>query len=309
MGGTNARVALCRDGRIDDFAVESTPAESEEFFRWMSDKMVQGAAKGAVWTVIGVPGIVEQTKKEQMVGPLPNVPGLADKSHALKLELTAANPYMAGLLQGGFPVVAVNDGLLAAFAAAEQFGDYRGRRYNSIAYVIVGTGVGAAVVRRQRDGTFRPSEGPFEIGHTPLAHDLDETFETAISGPNLHRKHGVKAEHLPREHQAWEEVGQHLGQMIMKLGMVGGADLVVIGGGVGSYAYLHYYPYLEAYLEKFRDSANAVQRRAVPKVIAVSPEDTQTFEMYGAEGVMRHYMGSGAGFSTSPAKDGSVRLV
>lgn len=294
IGGTNARVSFCENKEVCDFRVEPTPVDTQAFFQWMAEEIITAAEQGATWAVVGVPGLAKETTHGHSIGPLANVPGLSKKSYMLEEELAKANPKITTLRKQGFAITVVNDGLLSAFAAADTFGEHEGKKYNAIAYFIMGTGVGGAIVRRQKDDTFRPSESLMEIGHVPLQHDLEETFETALSGTGLERKHGRKAEHLDAEHAAWQEVGRYLGQMVMILGLVGGADLVVMGSGVGSNAYEFYYPYLEEYLEKFRKSSNTVHQLTVPAVVAVPPKDAQKFEMHGAEGVIRHYLSNRA---------------
>jgi hypothetical protein len=100
----------------------------------------------------------------------------------------------------------------------------------------------------------------------------------------------MRAEAMPPGHEAWREVGEHIAQMVMIIGIVGGADLVVTCGGVGSNSYEHYRPYLEESLDGFRNSPHPIHRVAIPDVKTVSPEDSQIFELRGAEGVMRHYL-------------------
>lgn len=139
---------------------------------------------------------------------------------------------------------------------------------------------------------FRPSKSLFEIGHIPLPHDATETFERMISGPALERRYGMNPRDLPARHEAWKEVGHYVGQLIMMASLIAGADLVVACGGVGSNYYKRYGPHLDAYLEQYKNSANAVQRLAVPTMVAVPQDQANTFEMHGAEGLMKYHFAS-----------------
>lgn len=290
IGGTNARVALCYDGKIEDFQARPTPREATEFFAWVADQIVEKSEKGARWAVIGVPGPAIERHDKYIIGPLHNLPGLADRSYVLEDELITANPKIKDIFDDGFTIAAVNDGTLAAYASAEVYGQ-NGDTYYTIASFIIGTGVGGSVVRRVKDSdVFRPSESLFEIGHIPLPHDASDTFERMISGPALEKRYGINPRDFPPDHEAWKEIGQYVGQLIMMASLIAGADLVVACGGVGSNYYEHYRPHLEEYLEQYKNSANAVHRLAVPKMVAVPDDLSHTFEMRGAEGLMKYYM-------------------
>lgn len=290
IGGTNARSALCYNGQIEDFQARPTPREPHEFFSWIADQMIEKSAQGAQWAVIGLPGPVVERHDKHIIGPLHNLPGLADQSYNLEDELVAIRPELQEIFDDGFTITAVNDGTLAAYASAEIYGQ-NGDRYYTIASFIIGTGVGGAVVRRVKETpVFRPSGSLFEIGHIPLPHDASSTFERTISGPALERRYGKNPRDFEPEHEAWEEVGNYVGQLIMMASLIAGADLVVACGGVGSNYYEHYRPHLEEYLEQYKNSANAVHRLAVPKMVAVPHDLSHTFEMHGAEGLMKYYM-------------------
>ena len=291
IGGTNARVAFCENGDVNGLAMEKTPAESKKFFAWMADEIINAAEDGAKWVVIGVPGIVNEVGDKHSVGPLVNVPGLSDRSHVLEDELALARSEIRTLMQQGFTIKTVNDGLLAAYAAAGLYANHDSKRRSTVASFIIGTGVGGAIVRRVKDSDiFKPDEGLFEIGHLPLLDDHESTFETTISGPGIHKRHGIKPEEIDPDHQAWHEVGSYMGQLIMMMALIAGVEVVVACGGVGSNSYAHYKPHLDEYLTKFKNSSNAIHRLTVPVVVSVPPEDSQIFEARGAEGLMAYHL-------------------
>jgi glucokinase len=157
--------------------------------------------------------------------------------------------------QLGVPVVLEHD------AKAAGLGDYyfgAGRGSHSMVYVVVGTGVGAALIV---DGSvYRgPHNSAGEIGHTTLdrqgelcscgSHGCVETY---LSGPWLgrryahasHRDPGIAiplggndvarlaAEGDPIARQVFEEAGDALGAAVATMAMMLDVDLYVIGGSV-----------------------------------------------------------------------------
>lgn len=296
IGGTNARIARCEDGKISEFSSESTPAEPQGFFSWVAEKVVYASEHGAEWIVVGLPGLVKNVADEQFVGPLPNVPGLSDHSHNFVEEIEKVNQTAADILKSGFLIRVINDGELVAFAAAEEFGTKPdGSYHNSVASIIIGTGVGGAIVRRDPidKELFRLDGSLLEVGHLPVADDTTVTFESLLSGPSLTKRHNAKPEHMGSDHVVWQEVAQIVGRMVMITAMANGVDLVVMCGGVGANSFDHYKQGLDEYLDMFRTSSNAVQRAAVPDEIRAVPADrAHDFEMHGAEGVIRDYLAS-----------------
>lgn len=288
FGGTNARVGVYQHGDILGFHADPTPIHPTEFFAWMAQQTLSLADKGANWIVAGFPGPV--TADGVHVGPMANVPGLANSQYSLAKELTVSDPAVGRLLKDGFHLLAVNDGELAAQAAAHRVGK---AEYSKVAALILGTGVGAGIVHRddQQTAVFR-ADGtiPAEIGHLPRSANPYDTFERAVSGRALENRYGVDPKELDANHPAWHEVGAVAGQLTMTLALMNGAELVVPCGGVGAAASDKYGPHLRTVLEGFASHGNGTQRHFLPVVKPVSAGDAQIFELYGAEGVMRDFM-------------------
>lgn len=288
FGGTNARVGKCSEGDVVGFTSESTPQHSQEFFGWMARQVLSAADDGNAWLVAGFPGPV--SPDGQFVGPVVNVPGLANDQHNIKHELTAADPAAGKLLDEGFTLIAVNDGELAAQAAATRVGGYA---FNRTAALIIGTGVGAGMV--DRDTAYAnvcraDRNNPAEIGHILLSSDPTDTYENAISGPSLADRYGKDARQLPKNHPAWKRVGEVAGQLATTLGMMHGADLVVPCGGVGAGASEMYDIHLRRMIDAYREYGNGAQKLFLPKIVPVPSADCDIFEMFGAEGVMRDFL-------------------
>jgi hypothetical protein len=284
IGGTNARYAECKDGDIAGFTSVETPERPREFFGWMARQALKAADAGHAWMVAGYPGPV--SKDGRLVGPLTNVPGLAESQYDVIEEMAAADSAAGKLFEQGFRVVNANDGSLAAQAAASRIGN---NKYRKVAALIDGTGVGAGVVTQDGnyESVYRTVEDPLEIGHLPASSDPYDTYEQRISGPALERTYGMKPKHMKPEHPAWRKVGTEMGQLAVTLGLTTGADLVVPCGGVGAGASGNYGPHLADTMHTFREYGNGPQKQLLPEVIPVPSADAQTFELYGAEGIMR----------------------
>jgi predicted NBD/HSP70 family sugar kinase len=291
FGGTNARMAGCEGGEIVGFDSVPTPTEPAPFFSWMARSLLDAAHEGSSWMVAGFPGPVSADGRT--VGPLVNVAGMKEEEYNLREQLVAADSEVARVLEQGFVLLPVNDGTLAAQAAAYRVGEHR---YAKTGALIFGTGVGAGVVKKDPDyvDVHRvDNENPYEIGHLLLSGDPVDRFEDRYSGPGLEKRYKVKAEDLPVKHPAWIEEGVAVGRLAMTLGLMTGVDLVVPTGGVGIGASHKHGPHLQQFLEQYAAFGNGPQKAYIPEVVIVPSHECNTFEMYGAEGVMRDYMTNG----------------
>jgi predicted NBD/HSP70 family sugar kinase len=291
FGGTNARRARNQSGEIFDFAAVDTPTQPKAFFDWMAGQLLHAADAGNKWVVAGYPGPV--SADGTMIGPFKNVPGLSRAQYNLPEELTAADPAAGRLLASReFSLVSVNDGTLAAHAAATRIGE---SKYGRVAALILGSGVGTGIVDRDvaYSNVYRADPRiPAEIGHVPLSADPTDTFENAVSGTALARVaiaggFGEDSRYLPPTHPAWRRTGETVGRMANLLGPMLGVELVVPCGGVGSGAYAEYGPHLDALFETYKEFGNATQILFMPEIVPVPKSDRQVFEMYGGEGVIR----------------------
>lgn len=291
FGGTNAREAVCVNGDIEHFRTTGTPAEPNEFFGWMARRVLQAADDGGNWVVAGFPGLVSADGK--LVGPLANVSGMADRQYDLQTELTTADPAVERLLEEGFTLLATNDGPLAAQAAASRIGN---NEFSRTGALIVGTGIGAGVVAKDNNysNVHRVHGDKTEIGHLICGMRVNDTFENRYSGPALERRYNTNLRDLEHDHPVWNEVGTAaVGRLAMTLGLMHEVGLVVPTGGVGIGASDRYGPHLERFMESCRQDGNGAQKLLAPEVRLVAPGESQVFEMYGAEGVMRDHLTAG----------------
>lgn len=291
FGGTNARMAYSHDGDISGFVSAETPVKPAEFFGWMARNVLEAAESGRTWMVAGFPGPV--TPDGTKVGPMANVDGLKTRQHNLFQELSAADPAVGRALEKDFTLLAVNDGELAAHAAANRFGNDDADSFNRIAALIVGTGVGAGVVDRDTSygNVVRANRSnPFEIGHIQLSGNPLDTFENRISGPALERRYGYTPKELSSLHPAWDEVGEGIAQMTSTLGVMSGVQLVVPCGGVGANASGKYVNALAGHLDNLQEFGNGVQSEFMPHIEYIDSSEADEFEMYGGESVMRDFL-------------------
>lgn len=286
FGGTNARVGVIDDGNLLSHEIEPTPEHPDEFFRWMAQRTLDAADAGAEWAVAGFPGPV--SRDGSTVGPMVNVPGLSRNSYDLRTMLTETDPAFARLTEQGFGLYAVNDGELAAQAAASRVDS---SRFASVAALIIGTGVGAGIVRRDaaNPNVYRADETPSEIGHIPLSADPFDTFENRISGPALDRTYGVSAKELSERHPAWSRVGETAAQLCLMLGLTHGVERVVVCGGVGGGASDLYRKHLLRAIDHYSEYGNSTQHTFLPVVSALHRTEADTFELHGAQGVVRDF--------------------
>lgn len=291
FGGTNARIGYCAKGDVVGFKSVPTPVTTDEFFTWMARACLEAAEGGARWMVAGFPGPV--TPDGTMIGPMNNVSGLSSHRFMLLDELTKRDSAFDDLVDENFRLVPVNDGELAAQAAAHHIGEreYAGE-FNRVAALILGTGVGAGIVTRDesRFDVFRTDRtNPAEIGHTlvGLSGDPNDTYENTVSGPAIARRYGADPLDLLADHPAWEKVGRAIGVMATSLSLMFGTDLIVPTGGLGAGASDKYYPHLIKMLDGYALRGNTTQRVFRPAIKTIPSSEAQTFELFGAEGVMR----------------------
>jgi fructokinase len=115
-----------------------------------------------------------------------------------------------------------------------------GRGLADLAYVTVGTGVGAGLVAHGR-----PVDGMThsELGHVrPPRLPGDEwtgscpfhgaCVEGLAAGPAIAARTGVKGEDLPPDHPAWDGVVSALSHLFATLALTGVPRRIVLGGGV-----------------------------------------------------------------------------
>lgn len=142
-------------------------------------------------------------------------------------------------LRARFNVPMAIDTDVAAAALAEwRLG--AGRGFGSVAYVTVGTGIGADIAPRDtRVGRLMHAE----MGHIAVRRDPRDEFagvcpfhgdclEGLASGPAIYKRWGSELGSLPPDHVAWQVIGGYLGQLAATIALVVSVECIVFGGGV-----------------------------------------------------------------------------
>jgi fructokinase len=145
------------------------------------------------------------------------------------------DPLSSGL---GVPVALDTD------VGAAALGEWRlgaGQGLGSLAYVTVGTGIGADMA--PQDPAVRRLLHP-EMGHLPVRRDpRDAGFagicpfhgdcvEGLASGPAVRARWGCNLESLPAEHEGREIIAGYLGQLAASIALVLSVERIAFGGGV-----------------------------------------------------------------------------
>jgi predicted NBD/HSP70 family sugar kinase len=288
LGGTNARVAGCEGGDITGFNSIVTPTEPDQFFGWLARNLLDASHEGSQWLVAGFPGPVSEDGRT--VGPMANVAGMNRERYDIRGQLIAADSEVRRVLDQGFVLLAVNDGTLAAQAAASRIGEHK---YDKTGALIIGTGVGAGVVEKDPDHDtvhHVDTTNPLEIGHLMLSGDPEDRFEDRYSGPGMKKRYGMDPKDIPAEHPAWAEEGMAVNRLALTLGLMSGVELVVPTGGVGAGASSKLEPHVREFAQDIAAHGNGPQKLFMPDIKLVPPKEAAEFELYGGEGVMRDYL-------------------
>ncbi len=200
------------------------------------------------------------------------VPGKLDREHGIVLGLGNLpwknQPIQADCEQIiGCPVLIENDAKLAGLSEALLH-----KKYETILYVTVSTGIGTAVVHRQRlDRAMWDGEG----GHIMLPHKGKlATWESFASGKAIYQHFGKKAADIPKEDTStWHYVAHNLSLGLFEHIAIIEPDLIIIGGSIGTY------------FDRYGDLLNAeIQRFATPMVttpLIVGAERPEEAVVYG----------------------------
>ncbi|WP_380787291.1 ROK family protein [Sphingomonas sp. R86521] len=146
---------------------------------------------------------------------------------------------IAGRLQRRYGVPAgFHSDVVGAALAEARWGAAKGLA--DIAYVTVGTGVGAGMIAGGRPvdglthselGHIRPVRFPGDdwIGHCPFH---GACVEGLAAGPAIAARIGQPAHEAPADHPVWDCVAHALGQLLHTLVLTGIPRRIVMGGGV-----------------------------------------------------------------------------
>lgn len=139
---------------------------------------------------------------------------------------------------------AIQTDVEAAAVAEQQIG--AGRGHKSIAYVTVGTGIGAGVLV---DGKPFRGRDHIELGHIPVRRADGDTFvgicpfhndclEGLASGPAIEQRWGTNPSSLDGRDDVWNLEADYLAQLARVLTYAFAPDKILFSGGVGARKHL-----------------------------------------------------------------------
>ena len=145
---------------------------------------------------------------------------------------------LAPLLSRFCVPIAIDTDVAAAALAEWRLG--AGRGFGSVAYVTVGTGIGADLA--PRDKLMSRIMHP-EMGHIGVRRDSRDTFpgvcpfhgdclEGLASGPAIYQRWAGELAKLPPQHEAWSIIGAYLGQLAATMALMLSVERIICGGGV-----------------------------------------------------------------------------
>lgn len=186
---------------------------------------------------------------------------LADHGEDYGRILATPKPGWAGFslsakLRTAFPGarLVIETDVNAAALAESHSGAARGLR--DVAYITIGTGIGAGILSGGRlvQGALHPEFGHFKVPIFPgdpfsgVCSFHGDCLEGLASGPAIAARWGREAAELPATHEAWEMQAWYLAHGVLALTAIVAPSRVVIGGGVSQAEGFH--AKVEAHIRK-----------------------------------------------------------
>jgi len=248
IGGTSTRVAS---------SINLSDVESIETFASSRDievqkKLIQSAInkisgqKSVAGFAVGIAGVINVEKCAVEKSPnYSNLNGIFVRD-------------LLGSVPSDVKVVCCNDSKMAAIGESVLGA---GKSYNKVAYVSLGTGVGAALVINKKI-----DDNAFEIGHhvVDVSSDIQDgfsisgSFETLASGTAFKRMYGISSSDCT-DKKIWHEYGKNVAVGLLNITLFWNPDCIVIGGGVADN--------FEDFIEGTRAYFSKINFTKTPKII------------------------------------------
>ncbi len=216
IGGTNTRVAISKDGKtLSDSISFATPSDDAEkgFIKIAEAADILLKKAPCTRAVIGVAGVFSSNRSTFVASP--HLPKWVGQCTVTKVEKIL-----------GMEVLFENDAALGALGEA-VFG--AGRKYNIVAYVTIGTGVGGARVTR---GTLDATHFGFEIGKQLISINGEvNSLENFVSGSAFEERHHRAAKEV-RDTLVWEKVAKEFAEGLYNTILHWSPDVLVLGGSM-----------------------------------------------------------------------------
>ena len=221
IGGTNTRIGSSKNLKdIKEYRIFSTQKDFnlgiKKIIKIIEEMALQSQIKGLA---IGLPGIVDK-KKHKLI-----------KSPHLKKWI---NKPIFDILSKKFkcPIFIQNDTALAGLGEA-VFG--AGKKYEIIAYLAIGTGVGGVrIVNKQIDQSAQGFEPGHQIvklgGNYLISCGQKGCLESYVSKKSFYQRYKIKPENC-NNIKIWQEFAKNLSQGVINTIVFWSPHIVIIGGG------------------------------------------------------------------------------
>lgn len=154
---------------------------------------------------------------------------------------------LSATLRAAFPGsrLVIETDVNAAALAESRSGAARGLK--DVAYITIGTGIGAGILTGGRlvHGSLHPEFGHLKVPKFPgddfagICPFHGDCLEGLASGPAIAARWGAAASSLPSGHPAWEMQAWYLAHGVLALAAIVSPSRVVIGGGVSQVEGFH----------------------------------------------------------------------
>lgn len=234
LGGSKTVVAIgTTEGEVhEEWRFPTTsPAETfQQVISWIAERGVPDS--------IGIAAF----------GPVSVVPGRDSYGKLLATPKPGwADFSIIGTLQRAFPqaLLTLETDVNAAALAEARLGAARG--LDDIAYITIGTGIGAGILSGGRliHGALHSEFGHIKVPRAPgdtfagVCSFHGDCLEGLASGPSIAGRWGRPAAELPSDHPAWSTETWYLAHGILSLLGIASPARVIVGGGVSQAADFH----------------------------------------------------------------------
>lgn len=253
IGGTKTLVALCnKDGNVVKQTRFETPKEYSDFIAEIAKAIKETPMDDVSITSVAAPGKVDRATGNVIgFGNLPweNVP-LGDD--IAKITNTT--------------VLLENDANLAGLSEAHRIKPLPHRAL----YITISTGIGTGLVT---DGYLDPDFLDSEGGKMLFEHEGKlEAWEKFSSGKAIFTKYGKKASEID-DPEAWKVISRWFAIGIVDLTAVLEPNIIIIGGGVGTY--------FEKYSKFLKEHIDEMTPTLVEKPTIVAASEAEEAVIYG----------------------------
>ncbi|MEP1142397.1 MAG: ROK family protein [Henriciella sp.] len=117
-----------------------------------------------------------------------------------------------------------------------------GRGFANLAYVTIGTGIGAGIMtnRQVLYGASHPEIGHMYAPSLPFDQDFEgvcpyhgkNCLEGLVSGPAIYKRWQLTSSELPEGHEAWQIIAHYISIVCMNVQLCVAPDKIILGGGV-----------------------------------------------------------------------------